>query len=299
MDLKTMLNIHFIKNGIKHFSDVKTSKKEIQKRSDQLNSSVSEYGLNKTKRDEELIVSLTSFPARFKNLDLVIKSMLTQTMKPDRIILYLDDTVDPVTVPENITGLKKYGLEIEYRPHNMKPHKKYYFAMKEHPDSIIVTVDDDLMYPADMVEVFYNAHKKYPDSVVTSRAHRMRFKNGELTKYLTWDWSWEKQDHPSMDLCATGVGGILYPPRCMDERFLDLELIEKLSLPNDDLWLKIMQTIKGTKVVFCGGNIRKNRVLVPDSQEVTLKSVNVMKNNNDTIMNDLMSYFDLTEKNFR
>ena len=37
----------------------------------------------------ELIVSLTSYPPRFKTLHLTIKSLLDQTVRPDRIILWI------------------------------------------------------------------------------------------------------------------------------------------------------------------------------------------------------------------
>lgn len=52
-----------------------------------------------------------------------------------------------------------------------------------------------------------------------------------------------------MDLLATGVGGILYPPHCMDNRLFDIEKIQQLCLYGDDIWLKAMQLLSGTPVV--------------------------------------------------
>ena len=72
------------------------------------------FGLNEAVREEEIIVSLTSFPARFSKLHLVIESMLCQTMKPDKIILYLDDdvVVDVEELPDSLKQLREFGLQI-------------------------------------------------------------------------------------------------------------------------------------------------------------------------------------------
>src|SRR5690554_5862757 len=44
---------------------------------------------NPKKTKKNLIISLTSFPARISNVNLVIESMLRQTILPERIILWL------------------------------------------------------------------------------------------------------------------------------------------------------------------------------------------------------------------
>ncbi len=259
-----------------------------------------EYSLNTEERTKKIIVSLTSFPARFKHLHLVIRGILLQTVKPDELILYLDDNVNEEDVPDSLKELEKYGLQIRFRPANIKPHKKYYYAMKEHPDDIVITVDDDIIYPSGLIEGLLQTHIRYPKCVVATRAHRILFdSNGLPIEYNKWDWEWKIENIPSLELVATGVGGVLYPPHCMSEHLLDLDLINKLSLNNDDLWLKIMQVLVGTKVVVCDRRLRENRMLVPDSQEVSLNSTNVHKSANDIYMSQLMEYFKLSIDNFR
>jgi hypothetical protein len=57
----------------------------------------------------ELIVSLTSYPRRFPILDFAIRSLLNQTVRPDRVILWLAE--DDVTyLPSAVRRLA--GLEI-------------------------------------------------------------------------------------------------------------------------------------------------------------------------------------------
>lgn len=201
----------------------------------------SQYRVNTVQRERKIIVSLTSFPARFEKLHLVIRSLLVQTMPPDAIILYLDDDVEEL--PDSLRKLEKYGLQIEWRPGRIKPHKKYYYAIKEHPDDIVVTVDDDVMYPAELIESLYKTHRRFPDCVVATRAHRILFNNHKtIRSYNNWHWADEHRNKPSLALMATGVGGVLYPPRCMNEELLNQKLFLKLS-PNGYVRGKIKHLI--------------------------------------------------------
>lgn len=259
----------------------------------------SEYRLNTLQRSDSIIVSLTSFPARFEHLHLVIRSILLQTMKPDEIIIYLDENIDLQKLPQSLLSLKQYGLQIVKRPGDLKPHKKYYYAIKEHPNSLIITVDDDLLYPEDTIEELYHTHLCFPNCVVASRAHKVLFnQDGTLKKYSQWEWTYQVPYHPSMRLLATGCGGVLYPPQCMPDMLLDIALIYKLSKNNDDLWLKTMQILSGTKVVLCDQRIRLNRMLIPGSQDNSLNSSNVHQNKNDIYMNTIMQYFHFNADNF-
>ena len=53
-----------------------------------LKEKIPENPLNTEKRDEVVIVSLTSYPARISYVYLAIKSLMLQSYKPDRIILW-------------------------------------------------------------------------------------------------------------------------------------------------------------------------------------------------------------------
>ena len=47
------------------------------------------YGLFIGERTEKIVVSLTSFPNRISKLWMVIETILSQSIKPDKVILYL------------------------------------------------------------------------------------------------------------------------------------------------------------------------------------------------------------------
>lgn len=259
----------------------------------------SQYRVNTVQREQKIIVSLTSFPARFEKLHLVIRSLLVQTMPPDAIVLYLDDDDIVDALPDSLKKLEKYGLQIEWRHGRIKPHKKYYYAIKEHPDDIVVTVDDDVMYPAELIESLYKAHQRFPGCVVATRAHRILFSNHKtIRSYNNWHWADEHRNKPSLALMATGVGGVLYPPYCMSEELLNQELFLKLSPNADDLWLKVMQIKKGTKVVLCDSKVSHMRADIQGTQEQSLNSSNVHKCVNDEYMERMIQYFHLTANDF-
>ncbi len=59
----------------------------------------------------ELIVSLTSYPPRFRTLDLTLRCLLTQTVRPDRVILWIAEA-DMAKLPPAVVALVEYGLDI-------------------------------------------------------------------------------------------------------------------------------------------------------------------------------------------
>ncbi|WP_233145003.1 hypothetical protein [Paracoccus yeei] len=54
--------------------------------------------------DAPLVVSLTAYPARYDAVYFVLRSLLAQTVRPDRIILWLDPG-DDALLPDQIAAL--------------------------------------------------------------------------------------------------------------------------------------------------------------------------------------------------
>lgn len=248
--------------------------------------------LNVAPRDKQIIVSLTSFPARFEYLYLVIESIFRQTVKPDRICLYLDEGIDKSSLPTDLLNLEKYGLEIKIGGAQIKPHKKYYYAMQENPDSIIITVDDDHIYRRNVIEKLMSSYARYPHDVSCMRAHRIQFNPDHSVKaYNDWDYECRKYImQPRMDLIATGIGAVLYPPHCLPKDTFDIKEIQELSLAADDIWLKVMEMLNGTKVVAVEG--KKVNPISVDTIDVTpLASQNVNESKNDVYLKNLIEKY--------
>ena len=135
-----------------------------------------------------LIVSLTTFPARIGRVWLVVETLLRQTKKPDMVILWLSKEQFPTkeVLPRKLLDLQERGLRIELRDGNLRSHKKYYYALAEYPDDVLVTVDDDILYKSTMLKSLVNGSEKWTDCVIANYVHGMIWKDGELCPYNDW-----------------------------------------------------------------------------------------------------------------
>lgn len=253
----------------------------------------SDARLNKDPRDQKIIVSLTTIGFRIKKVHKVMLIVLNQTLKVDRIILYVDQTkFNAENVPFILKIFQKnFGIELRF-VEDIGPHTKYFWAMKEFPNDIVVTVDDDVRYPADLISELYSSYKKHPNAVIARRGHYITFDDqGEIKRYVDWMHKYDKLfDIPSMRLFATGVGGVLYPAKIMHPETFNLPTLKALSFKNDDIWLKFMQMISNTPVVFTKPFITKH---VKGSQKVALNQGNVAGGGNDVIVKNLVNHYDL------
>ena len=226
-----------------------------------------------------VVVSLTSYGKRLDIVHLTILSLMRQSVRPDRIILWLD-VVGPDALPDSLKRLEGYGLDIRCGCENLKGHKKYFWALREFADSCVITVDDDVMYPGDTVESLVAAHRRYPDAVVARRVNRMVAADGGLAPYAEWEFGWHDDDSPRDDLLATGVGGVLYPPHCFNDQAFDLGPIANTGLGNDDLWLKANEIVEGRKVAWAPCD-RIHPYQIASGQDAGLCVTNVRGGGND------------------
>lgn len=253
----------------------------------QINSMEDFPGTCETKRETPIIISLTSYEARFRDLPITLYSLLNQNLKPDRIILWLnEDYKDLSNLPYEITQFIKNGLEIRFVK-DIKSYTKAIYAFKEFSDSIIVTADDDIYYPKDWLKKLYLSYIAYPDDIQVHRAHKANLNK----KYEDWEKHVNEED-ARFDNFLTGVGGVLYPPKCFSKEVLREDVFLKNAPNADDVWLWIMALVHNRKIRVVKNHIR------------TLISVNIFnqlfKNNlykknknggNDEQIENLMKYY--------
>lgn len=248
-------------------------------------------GINTHPRQKKIIVSLASYPARFSTLHLCLKSILNQTLKPDAIILNIDDYVSINEIPEEVQSLQKYGLTIKFVPHDLKPHKKYLFTMQEYPDAIIITIDDDVIYRRNLIKQLFLSYTKYPNAISAMRVHKMRkTEKNMIDKYTKWFFEFSHCTQPSFALCATGIGGILYPPHSLDTEVFNISQIKALCLKADDIWLKFMELRQKTPVVW----VKSSHILpieIKQQQNHGLNIENVLHDSNDRYIQILQNEY--------
>ena len=120
-----MLNL-FKKSSLKTI-DRETLDKQIEK-----------FNLSGVSGDEkDVIISLTSFPQRMDELHYTLYSLLNQTIKPYKIILWLGREQFPnlnKDVPEKILHLQQNGSTIGWTK-NLYSYTKLIPALKKYPDN--------------------------------------------------------------------------------------------------------------------------------------------------------------------
>lgn len=189
---------------------------------------ISKNKLKLDKREIPLIVSFTSYPKRMYQIKYTIYSILNQTIKPDKFILWLTTEEFPnkeKELPEDVLQFREHGLEIRWVEKNYICYNSYYYAKKFFPNSILVICNDDVFYPNFWLERLYNAYKENPKMIHCHRAHKITFDKGQILPYKKWNWSISyERTEPSFLNFPTSVGGILYPPYIFSyDDMIDLE----------------------------------------------------------------------------
>lgn len=244
---------------------------------------------------QDVVVSLTSFPPRIPKIHYTIRSLLTQCVLPGKIVLYLSkDQLQPADLPDSLVALLGERFEIVFVDDDLGPYKKFVYALQDFPTKTIVTCDDDALYPSHWLQELYQTHLQYPSCVVCTRARNMVVTNqGELAPYATWKHTTESS--PGRRQIAIGVGGVLYPPGSLHPKATERDLFMKLSPMNDDLWLKTMSLLNNTMVVQTG-DLTSRYPGIPSRPGHRLVDYNVFKNGNDRQINDLFKHFDVNPK---
>jgi hypothetical protein len=192
--------------------------------------------------DGDANVSLTSYGTRIHTVWKSIETIGAGTVKPRRIILWLDDAAALADPPASLMRLRARGLEI--RPcRDYGPHKKYFpYVCEIYPDEpgrTLVTADDDVFYPPNWLDELLSAHR--PDEVTAFRA-RIR----SAGPYRTWPVCTTAE--PSENVFATGVSGVAYPPRLLDTLRTRGDQFVDICPRADDYWLHFAAVATGVPI---------------------------------------------------
>lgn len=258
-------------------------------------------GTSEDGESKDVVVSLTSYPERMYDIHYTLYSLLMQTMKPGRIILWLGKEKFPngdEDLPQKVLSLKRRGLSIEYTE-DEKAYTKLIPALKEYGDKVIVTADDDIFYQEDWLERLYSEHKRHGDCVVCHRAHKIAVEDGKILPYSEWPRSIADASESFLNF-LTGVGGVLYPPGILHKDVLDKSLYTALTPMNDDIWFWAMAVLKGKKIRVVENPANALKYTNPQrekklSGETTLYSQNISQND-EQIANVINHYPEIKSK---
>lgn len=244
-------------------------------------------------RECEIIVSLTSYPARIEKVALCVQSILRQSMSANRVILWLAEEQFPDhNLPFELSQLVSDKFEIRYCD-DLRSYKKIFYTAQEFCDAIIITADDDTLYPENWLAGLYETSLEYQNMIVCYRAHEIVLDGcGCPVEYVLWNDLSPDMKGPSNNLVAIGVGGILYPRGFFEDVDFNYEIIKKLCPSTDDLWLKAIEMLKDIPVVKVCTN-SKEWFTINDTQMTRLTASNVGENVNDKSFRALMDYYQL------
>ncbi len=236
---------------------------------------LSESGITQESRKTPVIVSLTSFPDRIHSVHKCIKTLLNQTMKPDKVILWLTEDQFPnkeKDLPKELLELKNYGLTIDWCE-NIFSYKKLIPALQKYPNSIIITTDDDIYYAKDTIETLYNSYLKNPKSIHAHRCARLKIKNDQISDIASRTLYTKKFSKPSFLNRLTGCGGVLYPPKSLNKEIFNREFFLNNLKTHDDIWFWASAIMNKTKIQVVKG-YKDSLYTVEYSQTSTLCKTN-------------------------
>ncbi|RKE77102.1 glycosyltransferase [Chryseobacterium sp. AG363] len=248
------------------------------------------------KLPENIIVSLTTFPGRISKLWMVVECMLRQSLLPNKIVLYLAKDQFPnelKDIPDNLLGYyNKKQLEIRFVDEDLRSHKKYYYAFKEYQNDVIITIDDDIFYPSNIIKDLMDLHKKYPDTICCHRAHKViRNDDNTISKYSKWKKVFGNCG-PTFDLFHTSGGGTLYKSNFFSEEVVNKDAFVSLCFMADDVWLNIMAQLNRTKTVK--SNYFSNLIPIENKNSLfKLSQENVADGGNDKQLQNLIQNYNI------
>ena len=238
--------------------------------------------------ERQVIVSLTSYPARFPMLHWTLRSLLRQSVAADKTILWVTDSDYPALTSE-ILELKSQGLTICTYKKNYKSYLKIIPTLEAFPDAYIVTADDDLPYWETWLEdLAVEMQQSHPASVC-HRAHRITLNHESIPRdYSDWEMAISVPSSGPF-IFATGVHGVMYDARKLDSRTNDSDLFLSLAPTADDIWLYWMVRLAQGATVKIG---KKRRVIEwPDSQLQNLRRVNIQGGGNNVALRKMIAKF--------
>jgi hypothetical protein len=194
------------------------------------------------------IVSLTTTSQRLAALPDVLGSLLSQSVPPTRIILWisnepflLDAGVRMDELPREVSRLARdNSSKIEIRvTENIGPHRKLLpllatiGSLADAPP--LVTADDDTLYPHRWLEALLAAYHAH-GCAITFRARRIPVLTDRRAPYADWPLVPPYDEVFGYRLLSTGKDGLLVHPRMLHRAILD-PCFRRLCPSRADVWI--------------------------------------------------------------
>lgn len=289
-----------LKHKIKNYIQFKRLKYEDEKKRLRVAEAIMSFpeGWLQVHGIANVIISLTSHGDRVERAaPYAIYSILSQKMIPKRIILNLNkDKWSDDNLPFLLQHLQKVGVDIAYVD-DIGPYTKYLPTLKEYPNDVIVTIDDDIYYDSSMLEELFSAYRESDQkSIICRNGMRLHKKDGKFITYSEQSHISTCDDEPGIPF---GVSGVLYPPHIFDDEIFNSNVYKKICPFTDDLWFGIMALRRHVDVLYVHENSWESACVVDNNDEFNQELSTAMHFANDEraneIFRNLINYYQLED----
>lgn len=272
-----------IVNALIYYNKFKNNCKEI--------SHCIDYNYLYIKNNLDYIISLTSYPKRINYIHIVVKSLLSQNERNIKIILWLaheEFLEKEKSLPVELKNLIGEKFHIEWCD-NLFSYKKLIPALIKYKDKIIITADDDVIYPNNWLSLLLNSYLEDPFSIHCHRGHQIKLENQHIINYKRWP----KRIYTDKALFSnfiTGVGGVLYPPNSLYSDVFNSNIFLKLCKYGDDIWFWAMSVLNNTKIKIVKNGYNKF-YNIENTQDDNLWQKNTEGGRNDIMITNIINKY--------
>ena len=195
------------------------------------------------------VVSLTTMSTRLHGVLNTVQTLLKQDLKPHSINVYV--STEPYLIDKGvdldsptIRQLSDYPLVNLYSVQNIGPYRKIYPVIYQlrnsgaPEDTPIVTVDDDCLYPEDLLSTFMSTMRGTA-AIVAHRGRLIQIDDKRIAPYRDFG---TPSPEPRLDSLAVGRNGVAYKLRHFPS--VREAYVGPLIAPTaDDLWIKWVTSI--------------------------------------------------------
>ena len=180
----------------------------------------------------DVVISLTTVPTRLGTLKAVLHSLMQQSISGVPIELHIARGVRSTgaTWPEMpgwLTNLR--AVQVIEHDHDLGPAMKYLPALEAHRKHAVVVVDDDVLYPRDLVERLLQADMGWRGAAAVC------MRGWRIHRELSWEQSVLTTPNAADDMhvgIVCGHGGY-----CVRAEQLNLDELGNLDRAPEDCWM--------------------------------------------------------------
>jgi len=245
------------------------------------------------------VLSLTSHGKRVEDsLPYALYSLVTQTVKPYRIAVYLDKANwSDENLPPLLIKLKQVGVSFFYCD-DLLSYKKLIPALEQFPNNPIITFDDDFYYNSQYLEWMSAAYQESDkQTVLGSWGCIPEKQDGKYLPYNEWKdcMYWTE----GMPISFFGGNGTCYPPNLFDDEIRNSDVFLKICPKADDIWFWAMEERLGIKRAYItpkGYGYHRSVDRIYEYQvgaDGCLTLSNVINGENDVQLKNVLDYYNL------